>query len=436
MPILCATDFSEASMEATAVAAALARRLSKPLVLAHVVELPAVGAAGLDAAAALEYRRILHEGAGDALDDAAAPLRAEGLSVETRLLEGSAAGSLAELATEIDAELVVAGSIGHGAVERLVVGSVTERLSRLCDRPLLAVRGETAGFTQWATGARPLRVVVGLDRSSASAAALDLVRLLRRAGPVDLTFIHAYWPPVTSAGPVSDEAARAGLEHDLEARIGELPGEGKVEVKVWPTLGNLGFNLDRWAEERQADLVLVGSHRRSLVDRLWRGGNAHGTLHHVRTSVLCAPLTARTAAHSEPVPRLHRVLVATDLSPSAGRAVRTAYSMVGEGAEVHLAHVASPGELDGDAQLERERALAALTPRGTDALGIRSEPHVLESDDVASALAELADEIEADVLVVGARGASRLAEALLGSTAERVMRRTERPVLVVHTPRE
>ena len=285
MKILCATDFSEAAAEATRVAARMASRFGDTLLVVHVFQLPSAGLANLDAAATLEYDRLMREGVADALSDATTAVEDARVTVETRILEGSAAGQIAELAEAEDVRLVVVGSLGRGAVERLVVGSVTDRLARLSARPVLAVRGETAGFDAWGRGDRALRVVMGLDRSTPSMAALELLRTLRAAGPVDVTFVHAYWPPgeavdvrpaAGSGFVVPDEEVVARLERDLTARIGALPGEGETTLKVWPALGNLGYVLDRFAEDLDADLILVGSHRRGVLGRIWRGARATG----------------------------------------------------------------------------------------------------------------------------------------------------------------
>lgn len=439
MPVLCATDFSEASAEATRVAARLAQRLGERLLLVHVFTLPSAGLAGLDAAASLEYDRLMREGVADALSDAVTAAEDAGVEVETRILEGSPPAAIAECAKDSGARLVVVGSVGRGAVARLVVGSVTDRLARICDRPVLAVRGETAGFDAWARGDGPLRVVMGLDRSAPSTAALEVLRTLRRAGPVDVTFVHAYWPPAEAvdlapgagAGYVApDEAVVARLRSALGTLIGELPGEGETRLEIWPTLGNLGYLLDRFATDVGADLVLVGSHRLGLVDRLWRGGASHGTLHHAHHSVLCVPVDAAGLARGAEVRRLHRLLVATDLSAPADAACRQAYGLVGAGGEVHLCTVME-GAPDPEARRRLEGELWARVPRASVPLGIRTEVHVLEGQGVGGEILAAAERLGAEAVVVGSRGRGGISRALLGSVTEAILRDADRPVLVV-----
>ncbi len=179
----------------------------------------------------------------------------------------------------------------------------------------------------------------------------------------------------------------------------------------------------------------MGSHRRGVLGRIWRGGSSHGALHHARRSVLCVPVDPAQVARTAPVPRLHRVLVATDLSGRADVALRQAYGLVGEGGEVHLCTVLE-GAPDVGERARLEDALRARVPAPAEALGIRTEVHVLEGDSVGRELVAAAERLECDAVVVGSRGQSGVARSLLGSVTEYVMRHTDRPVLVVQGPAE
>jgi nucleotide-binding universal stress UspA family protein len=51
-------------------------------------------------------------------------------------------------------------------------------------------------------------------------------------------------------------------------------------------------------------------------------------------------------------------------------------------------------------------------------------------------ITKVADEVDADIIVIGTHGRKGLARALLGSVAENVVRTATRPVLTIHGPRE
>jgi nucleotide-binding universal stress UspA family protein len=125
-----------------------------------------------------------------------------------------------------------------------------------------------------------------------------------------------------------------------------------------------------------------------------------------------------------------RILVATDLSEESGLAVRRA-AQLGEqhGAQVTALHVVSSG----------------IDPELVDYVRSRLSAHVRQSaagfpveatTRFGSVTAELAAEVDdrgVDLLVVGAYGTHRRADALLGSTAENAVRLAKFPVLVVRS---
>lgn len=148
---------------------------------------------------------------------------------------------------------------------------------------------------------------------------------------------------------------------------------------------------------------------------------------------------------------LKRILTATDLSGPARHAVARAYRVAAEtGAELTLMHVVNQGALDTLRQVlgsqtpaveQRilDAARQALTQLAADfgrTPGIAADTQ-LAAGTVLGTILDQADAQDADLLVVGSRGESFLRHLLLGTTAERLLRRTRRPVLVVkQTPHE
>ena len=86
-----------------------------------------------------EERRLLDEARGH-LEETAAPLREAGLTVETRAEVGGVATSIARLANDRGAALVVMATHGRGALSRLVLESVTVEALQQLRAPILLVR--------------------------------------------------------------------------------------------------------------------------------------------------------------------------------------------------------------------------------------------------------------------------------------------------------
>jgi len=137
--ILVATDFAESAERALRCGVQLARRHGAELILLHVyMDLPAYPeiTAGQVEAIYEEQRRWIE----DALERRARAARAEGLLARALLKTGPAASTIAETASEEDVDLVVVGTHGRSGLDRLIVGSVAERVVRLASCPVLVVK--------------------------------------------------------------------------------------------------------------------------------------------------------------------------------------------------------------------------------------------------------------------------------------------------------
>lgn len=139
--ILCPTDFSECSRAALRDAARLASLAGGKLRVMHVYQNPAyvmpVGAYLEPSASALAQLRddLVRE-----LDKMTEPLAAEGIDVETRLVEGVPYQAVIDEAKEWGADLIVMGTHGRSGFERAFLGSVAERVVRLAHCPVLVSR--------------------------------------------------------------------------------------------------------------------------------------------------------------------------------------------------------------------------------------------------------------------------------------------------------
>ena len=137
--ILVGIDGSEPAAKAAQMAAEIAIRFGARVTLAYVVPrlLLPPDAYGLTVA---DVEQEHHAYAEKLLAHAVAQLGESGVQADTRVLTGPPAESLAEAAQASDVDLVVAGSRGRGAVHRMLLGSVSDRLVHISPKPVLVVR--------------------------------------------------------------------------------------------------------------------------------------------------------------------------------------------------------------------------------------------------------------------------------------------------------
>lgn len=137
--IIAALDGSDPALHAATKAAEMARALGARLVLASVVTpvfIP-MEAGAIDIGA---IEDAMAKDADAQLAKAAATLQSPGLKIDRKVLRGTTVECLIELAQKEQADLVVVGSHGRGAVQRALLGSVSSRLVHQCPRPVLVVR--------------------------------------------------------------------------------------------------------------------------------------------------------------------------------------------------------------------------------------------------------------------------------------------------------
>ncbi len=144
--------------------------------------------------------------------------------------------------------------------------------------------------------------------------------------------------------------------------------------------------------------------------------------------------------------QFRKIVAPTDFSDTSRAAVEYALEMVAEGGSVTVCHVIDdvpltygyvgvavpPPELGQKLTEEATRELERFVPADVPA-GVTVTRKVLHGSPFLG-IVKLAEEEHADVIVMGTHGRTGLKHMLIGSVAEKVVRRSHCPVLVVHPP--
>jgi nucleotide-binding universal stress UspA family protein len=179
-----------------------------------------------------------------------------------------------------------------GAVERFLLGSVSERVARYAHCSVLIARGS-----------RLRRAIVAVDGSESARHALDALARLPLPTDLELVLVHVLrrdaLPPAfqlgsgLSGGAVFDEyteqyhALGEQIVKDALSRVRQSGHKGTEQVRC----GAPAEELIAAAQETDADLIVVGAANKSALGRLLLGSVSGRVLHHAP----CSVLVARTA---------------------------------------------------------------------------------------------------------------------------------------------
>lgn len=136
--ILVPIDFSAPSENALEYAIALANKLGASIEVMHCYDLPILASPDGAIIAGPEVVRRIIDSATDALDKLV-ERHASGARLTSHLTQGPAPAAIVERAEELGADLVVLGTHGRTGLERLLLGSVAERVVRTSPVPVLTV---------------------------------------------------------------------------------------------------------------------------------------------------------------------------------------------------------------------------------------------------------------------------------------------------------
>jgi nucleotide-binding universal stress UspA family protein len=138
--ILCPTDFSDSAAVAERQAAGLAGPLGAEIVFVHVATQAPLWRESLLTAELLGVFEAQRRWAEDALAKRAEALKAEGVTARGVVKVGAPWQEIVRLATDEHADMIVMGTQGRTGLDRLLLGSVAERVVRNAPCPVLTVR--------------------------------------------------------------------------------------------------------------------------------------------------------------------------------------------------------------------------------------------------------------------------------------------------------
>jgi len=289
--ILVGVDDSQPAMDAVVLAARLAREHGGRLVLCHSVNwIPLVSqvestGAYVDPTPIIESLKQQGEAL---LAQAAYAAKKLGVEAERRVADGEPAENLLAVAEQERCGLIVTGTRGRHGLGSLFIGSTAQAVLRGSTIPVLTVR---AGHAPAGAQRCFERVVVGIDNSEPSAAALETVLEFDPADRAELTFcaVVDVDRAIGTFGQFHADEVRAELKWEAESLADEAlarANERNVAAKKAIVEGHAGAALLQYAGQCGADLVVVGSHGRRGIKRFFLGSVAESVVRAAPVPVL------------------------------------------------------------------------------------------------------------------------------------------------------
>lgn len=300
--VLCAIDFSEASLRALE---ASLRMTDQRVLVVHVLDIPhyvsprMLGTLGGEGARPLSdiARHEADQKLARCLEELEAKRPGSGERLDVQIVLGTPSDAILRFADQHAADLLVIGT-GQRKLKELLLGRVANRVIRGAKCPVLTV--PPSGLSELK------RVLVATDFSEAARAALQTAARLARAEGAHIEVLHVgpsplFVPPEVAVGPTGDpalgtsgapmtwlEISQKVADEQMAQLRREADAVGIDITRCHVDFGNPAAKILDMLERESFDLVALGTHGRRGLAHLMLGSVAESVIHHAPVPVLVA----------------------------------------------------------------------------------------------------------------------------------------------------
>lgn len=280
-----------------------------------------------------------------------------------------------------------------------------------------------------------MRILAATDFSTRSNRALRQAGLLAGPNHAQLTIVHV----VDDDQP--EELVRLEkreAENLLKEQMGSMPELKDVQTRLMVVEGDPFDGILKAAVEVNADLIVMGSHRKQMLLDIFTGTTIERVIRRGSLPVLMVNFEAQR--------RYENVVAPIDMSDASANALRVALAtglISDKGATLLHAFLATAkgkmfvagieqGSVDNYVVAEREEAMAEVAAFlvANDLNRMRWSLRVEEGGPM-EIISRAVSEMRPDLLVMGTHGRSVLAKALIGSVTDEVLRTLNVDILAV-----
>lgn len=287
------------------------------------------------------------------------------------------------------------------------------------------------------------KVLVPVDFSPPSTVALNHAVLLARRFRASLSLLHVIEPSTALmyTFPTESEAAEKQRSERAERMLAAMVGpedQDDLNLETAVVVGDIPSAIEVAVREQHADIVVMGTHGRGLFGRWLIGSVTQSLLRKLDVPIL-------TVCHASRPLSFKRILFATDFSEGSAQGLEFAMDLAATlNAEVVVAHVVDKrptvtyetpevtAVFDAEQKrfLEESRNTFKRIEAEAKTRKVRVET-VLSEGIPSDAISRIADENTVDFIVLAVSRKSRVDRIILGTTAEKVIRDANVPVLSI-----
>jgi len=212
-----------------------------------------------------------------------------GIVAHKVLAHGAPVDAVVAAAKQVHADLIVVGTHARKGIARAVQGSVAESIVRASDVPVLVVTRHVK-----LPRSKPVfvRALVAIDESDPSTAALAAAGRLSTGFGTRLTLCNV----VDSSGAESGRGDENAIESDVTAAVTFFLARASAAKDIAPFLddeivveGAPADAIEHAARQANCDVIVVGSHRRRGLQRLFDGSVSESVARSSALPVLVVP---------------------------------------------------------------------------------------------------------------------------------------------------
>ncbi|WP_454062141.1 universal stress protein [Candidatus Nitrospira salsa] len=293
--ILLATDFSPSSERSVHMALKWAEAWEAKLDIVHVIGiLPPIY---LTSFSANNYIKAQEKTSQAQLETLVMQARERVSEVQWHLLHGIPSDEISGLAVSSQTDLVIMGTHGWTGIDRVLMGSVAERVICKAPCPVLSVRNMERGQTT-TTGepkaetasAAPRHILLPIDFSDCSLEAYEYADNLEKSFEASITLLHVLEPfsyslDFTLSHPVEDQQHREEVKTRLASLTDAFTRQG-ITARYMIKTKSVSEAIVESLTESGADLIVMGTHGRRGLRRLVMGNVAAAVLRQSPVPVL------------------------------------------------------------------------------------------------------------------------------------------------------